>query len=154
MTNSADPDQLASEELKCFCLVCFSFSLTALFDHDIYTYFQTWVRLKAPNLITCHKLFTLPLLSSLSEHLSTAYQSTDREYAPLECQTHPHKAAPQSHSRQSWPNSNKPGNIVQNEDLIVLGFNDTSTLVGHFVSSPREREKRDRRDSRGDERDD
>ena len=37
-------------------------------------------------------------------------------------------------------------------ELIVLGFNDTSTLVGHFVSSPREREKRDRRDSRGDER--
>ena len=32
-----------------------------------------------------------------------------------------------------------------------LGFNDTSALVGHFVSSPREREKRDRRDSRGDE---
>ena len=31
--------------------------------------------------------------------------------------------------------------------LIVLGFNDTSTLEGHFVSSPREREKRDRRDS-------
>ena len=27
-----------------------------------------------------------------------------------------------------------------------------STLVGHFMSSPREREKRDRRDSRGDER--
>ena len=38
------------------------------------------------------------------------------------------------------------------EDLIVLGFNDTSTLEGHFVSSPREREKRDRRESRGDER--
>ena len=36
--------------------------------------------------------------------------------------------------------------------LIVLGFNDTSTLVGHFVSSPREREKRDRRDSRGDKK--
>ena len=36
--------------------------------------------------------------------------------------------------------------------LIVLGFNDTSTLVGYFVSSPREREKRDRSDSRGDER--
>ena len=35
---------------------------------------------------------------------------------------------------------------------IVLGFNDTSTLVGHFVSSPRERVKRDRRDSRRDER--
>ena len=37
-------------------------------------------------------------------------------------------------------------------DLIELGFNDTSTLVGHFVSSPREREKIDRRDSRRDER--
>ena len=36
--------------------------------------------------------------------------------------------------------------------LIVLRFNDTSTFVGHFVSSPREREKRDRRDSNGDER--
>ena len=36
--------------------------------------------------------------------------------------------------------------------LIVLGFNVMSTLVGHFVLSPREREKRDRRDSR-DERD-
>ena len=32
--------------------------------------------------------------------------------------------------------------------LIVLEFNDTSTLVGHFVSSPREREKRDKKDSR------
>ena len=36
--------------------------------------------------------------------------------------------------------------------LTVLGFNDTSILVGHFVSSPREREKRDRRDGRRDER--
>ena len=27
--------------------------------------------------------------------------------------------------------------------LIVLGFNDTSTLVRHFVSSPREKEKRE-----------
>ena len=37
--------------------------------------------------------------------------------------------------------------------VIVLGFNYTSTLEGHFVSSPREREKRDsRRESRGDER--
>ena len=36
--------------------------------------------------------------------------------------------------------------------LIVLGFNDTSTLVGHFVWSPREREKSDRTDSRRDER--
>ena len=38
------------------------------------------------------------------------------------------------------------------EQLIVLGFNDTSTLVGHFVSSQRDREKRNRRDSRGDEK--
>ena len=37
-------------------------------------------------------------------------------------------------------------------ELIELGFNDTSTLVGHFVSYPREREKIDRRDSRRDER--
>ena len=36
--------------------------------------------------------------------------------------------------------------------LIVFGFNDTSALVCHFVSSPREREKMHRRDSRGDER--
>ena len=28
----------------------------------------------------------------------------------------------------------------------MLGFNDMSALVGHFMSSPREREKRDRRD--------
>ena len=35
---------------------------------------------------------------------------------------------------------------------FVLGFNDTSTLVGHFVSSPGEKEKRDRNNSRGDER--
>ena len=33
----------------------------------------------------------------------------------------------------------------------MLGFNDMSTLVGHFVSSPREREKRDTC-SKGDER--
>ena len=33
--------------------------------------------------------------------------------------------------------------------LIVLGFNNMSTLVGHFVASPKERKKRDRR---GDER--
>ena len=44
------------------------------------------------------------------------------------------------------------GRKPENPDwLIVLGFNDTSTLEGHFVSSPREREKRDRRESR-DER--
>ena len=42
--------------------------------------------------------------------------------------------------------------ILDIDWLIVLGFNDTSTLEGHFVSSPREREKRDRRDSRGDEK--
>ena len=33
----------------------------------------------------------------------------------------------------------------------MLGFNDKSTLVGHFVSSLRERERRDRKDSRGNE---
>ena len=32
--------------------------------------------------------------------------------------------------------------------LIMMRFNYTSTLVGHFMSSPREREKRDRRDNR------
>ena len=36
-------------------------------------------------------------------------------------------------------------------DFSVLGFNDASVLMGHFVLSPREREKRDRRDSTGDE---
>ena len=36
--------------------------------------------------------------------------------------------------------------------LIVLGFNDMSTTVGHFELPPREREKRDRRDSRGNKR--
>ena len=35
--------------------------------------------------------------------------------------------------------------------MFLMGFNDTSTFVGHFVSFPIEREKRDRRDSR-DER--
>ena len=37
--------------------------------------------------------------------------------------------------------------VINGTRLIVLGFNDTSTLEGHFVSSPREREKRDRRES-------
>ena len=32
--------------------------------------------------------------------------------------------------------------------MFVLGYNDTSILVGHFVSSPREREKRGIRDTR------
>ena len=36
--------------------------------------------------------------------------------------------------------------------IDCVGFNDTSAFVGHFVLSPREREKRDRRDSSGDER--
>ena len=36
--------------------------------------------------------------------------------------------------------------------MTVLGFNDMSTLIGHFVLSPREWELRDKRDSRGDER--
>ena len=33
----------------------------------------------------------------------------------------------------------------------MLEFNDTSTIAGHFVSSPRERERKDRRNSRGEE---
>ena len=46
------------------------------------------------------------------------------------------------------PTSNcKPIRLI---DLV--GVNDTSIFVGHFVSPPREREKRDRRDSNGDER--
>ena len=40
----------------------------------------------------------------------------------------------------------KSGDNILN--LIVLGFNDTSTLVGHFVLSRREKAIRDRRDSR------
>ena len=37
--------------------------------------------------------------------------------------------------------------------LTVLVFKDVSTLVGHFLSSPRERDpEKDRRDSRVDER--
>ena len=35
--------------------------------------------------------------------------------------------------------------------LVVFGFNDTSTLVGYFVSSSSEREKRDRRNIRENE---
>ena len=52
----------------------------------------------------------------------------------------------------------KKGSILKGKNFLPRGFlielelNDTSTLVGHFVSSPRERKKRDRRDSRGDER--
>ena len=41
------------------------------------------------------------------------------------------------------------GNCSSGWVLIVLGFNSMSTLESHFVLSPREREKRDRR---GDER--
>ena len=40
--------------------------------------------------------------------------------------------------------------IFQRIWLIVLGFNDTSILVGHFVLSPRKGEKTDRT---GDKRD-
>ena len=43
--------------------------------------------------------------------------------------------------------------IAQILNVVVLRFNYTSTFVGHFVSSPREREKKNRRDSRRDERD-
>ena len=36
--------------------------------------------------------------------------------------------------------------------LIVLGFNETSTTVGHFVSVSQRKGGKRRRDSRGDER--
>ena len=49
-------------------------------------------------------------------------------------------------------NSSSIATATRTDFLTVLGFNDMSTLVGHFVSSPREKEKRDRRDSREDER--
>ena len=40
---------------------------------------------------------------------------------------------------------------IKNYILIVLGFNDTSTLVGHFVISKKKGRKRKKRDSRGDD---
>ena len=56
--------------------------------------------------------------------------------------------------RQCWlPSSlsgSRKGDLRQVIDCV--GFNDTSTLVDHCVLSPREREKRDRKDSRWDER--
>ena len=43
-------------------------------------------------------------------------------------------------------------NLFPVNQLIELGFNDTPTHVGQFVSSPTEMEKRDKIDSSGDER--
>ena len=44
-------------------------------------------------------------------------------------------------------------NLKKKKKLVVLGFNNMSALVGHFVLSPRKREKSDRKgDSRRDER--
>ena len=56
--------------------------------------------------------------------------------------------------RREQPLDHTKNNQHQNHclRLIELGLNDTSTLVSHFVSSPRKREKRDRRACRGDER--
>ena len=69
------------------------------------------------------------------------------------------------HASSPWQQSNSCNQIykmlivytftclsVSNGFIYCVEFNDTSTLVGHFVSSPREREKRDRRDRRRDER--
>ena len=56
--------------------------------------------------------------------------------------------------RIHWGHTKRKRGVSDNEgwnSLFVLGFNDTPALVGHFVSSPREREKRYRRDSK-DER--
>ena len=47
----------------------------------------------------------------------------------------------------------KNSTIKKLTNVDCVGFNFTSNLVGHFVSSPKEREKRYRRDSREDERD-
>ena len=44
------------------------------------------------------------------------------------------------------------GGVKGTRFLTDLGFNDMSTLVGHFVSSNRKREKRDRIGSRGEGR--
>ena len=52
-------------------------------------------------------------------------------------------------SEKFWSSISLP---VKLDFFIELGLNGMSTLVGHFVSSPREREKRDKRDSRGAER--
>ena len=51
-----------------------------------------------------------------------------------------------THNTFSWRTKK---NINTIRLLMELGFNNTSTLVGHFVLSPRERQKRD---SWGDER--
>ena len=40
-------------------------------------------------------------------------------------------------------------NSVDLDHLIVLGFNDTSTIVVHFVWSPRERDRVEERDGQG-----
>ena len=42
--------------------------------------------------------------------------------------------------------------IWEEKHVVVVMFNDMLTLVGHFVSTPREREKRDRRDEREGQR--
>ena len=42
-------------------------------------------------------------------------------------------------------------NIPMQNNVVVL-FNDMSTLMGHFVSSPREREERERCKSRVEDR--
>ena len=55
-------------------------------------------------------------------------------------------------SAKSFENPPRKGKVMDRTRKktlsFVLGFNDTSALVVHFVSSPREREKRYRRDSR------
>ena len=48
-------------------------------------------------------------------------------------------------------NSRKRKQFSIKDKIVIIGFKDVSTLLGHFVSSPREREKRGRRNSRGDE---
>ena len=80
-----------------------------------------------------------------------------RAYQVPSCRTERRRMSP--FPRTVWAWNALPQGLIEAESLdafkalvFVLGFNDTSTLVGHFVSSPREREKSDRRDSRRDER--
>ena len=54
--------------------------------------------------------------------------------------------------QNDWNLSTLPINHIAVIELVELGFKDMSILVSHFVSSPREREKTARRDSRGHER--
>ena len=54
--------------------------------------------------------------------------------------------------RNNCPKREQIFSYKSKPNIDCVGFNDTSTIVDHVVSSPRKRERRDRRDIRGDER--